>query len=225
MASLDPQIDWLVRELRGAMRKAPKRDQMAAAAAHAHVLYEANVAGLSGGHLACKAGCGSCCAAQVGAEMPEAFAIVRHLQSGAYEGGSHGGGAAALDRAARVAERIAGLDAGQRWEAQVFCAFLDQDTQCCTIYPVRPLACRGYTSTDLAACDASTATRDHSLPIPADAERQVRAQQLRAALGVAAARALGLEGELDGVELHAAVRAARDSGGELAWMRAHRKGL
>lgn len=220
MVGLDPQIDWLVKALRGAMRRAAKRAQLAAAAAEAHALYEANVARVPAGHLACGAGCGSCCAAQVGLEMPEAFAIVEYVNGAAFGGN----GAEALTRVADVAARIAGMDAGARWEEQVFCAFLDPATQSCTIYPVRPLACRGYTSTDLEACLASTRTRDHGLPIPADAERQVRARQLRVALGVAAARALGRDGELDGVELHAGVTQAAAAGGELAWMRAARKG-
>ena len=208
-------VAWLVRELRAHMRKRPKRFQLSDAALHAHAIYETNVARLDASHLACAAGCGSCCAAHVGVEIAEAFAILRHIR----ETRSPHDAAALLAKVADVAAKVAGLTPASRWPAQIFCVFLDGVTQSCTIYPVRPLACRGYTSTDLGACQATTATLAHDHPIPADAERQIRALQVRQALAEASARLAELDAPCDHLELHVALTQAAELGDDLAWVR------
>ncbi|MBF0248298.1 MAG: YkgJ family cysteine cluster protein, partial [Alphaproteobacteria bacterium] len=158
----DPAVAWLVRELRGHLRKRPKRHQVSDAARHADALFDANTASLDTSHLACGPGCGSCCCAQVGAETAEAFSIVRHIR----ETRDAAQAEDLLNRVRARAGEIAGMDPGQRWEAQKPCVFLHPEKGDCTIYPVRPLACRGYNSTDLGACRTSTETRDHGHPIP-----------------------------------------------------------
>lgn len=213
-------VAWLVRELRAHMRKRPKRFQLSDAAVHAHAIYETNAARLDASHLACAAGCGSCCAAHVGVEIAEAFAILRHVR----ETASPHGAEVQLAKVADVAAKVASLTPASRWPAQVFCAFLDGATQSCTIYPVRPLACRGYTSTDLDACRASTATLDHDHPIPADAERQVRALQVRQALAEATARLAELDAPVEHLELHVALTQAAELGDDLAWVRSLKAG-
>lgn len=219
MIESDAAVSWLVRELRAHMRKRPKKHQLSDAALYAFRLYEDNVRALPSDHLACGAGCGSCCCAQVGVEWPEAFAILRHLQDTL----SAADFLALMGRLSALAQQVGELDPGARWQVQAPCAFLDAETQSCTIYAVRPLACRGYTSTDFAACEISTKTKDHDHPIPADAERHVRALQVRQALALVAARHIDRDETLDHRELHGAVVAAHDWGDELAWARWARK--
>lgn len=219
MSDMDASVAWLVKDLRAYMRGQPKKHQLSDVALYAFRLYEGNVRGLASDHLACGAGCGSCCCAHVGVEIPEAFAILRHLR----ETKSEDAFAVLMERVEAVALQVGHLQPGPRWEAQVSCAFLDAQTQSCSIYPVRPLACRGYTSTDLAACEASTRTRDHDLPIPADGERHVRALQVRHALARVAARHVERAEALEHAELHSAIAMAHRSKDELAWAREARK--
>ncbi|GAB6052056.1 hypothetical protein JCM17960_08760 [Magnetospira thiophila] len=206
---------WLVNRIRKRMRAAPKRHRLALAAEEAQGLYEANVANLPTDHLACHAGCGSCCCAHVGIEAPEAFAIARHLQRFGKADPTF------IETLRTRAAQVGEMDPGRRWEAQIPCLFLDPAQQVCTIYPVRPLACRGYTSLDLRACEVSTETRDHAAPIPADLERVARANILRQALAQAAARTIHQADPTAHVELHGAVVAVLDGEDEAAWIRRH----
>jgi Fe-S-cluster containining protein len=106
-------------------------------------------AGLSqqeGVHIACAAGCGSCCVVNVAVLFPEAAAIVWHLRR------------RQEDSLKWVARRVAGLYRQVSWlddEERILlrrpCAFLDEAGSC-SIYPVRPLLCRSITSTDPARC-------------------------------------------------------------------------
>ncbi len=211
--TLDEVVPWLTRRIRARVRAAPRRAPLSEAAGEAHRIYEANVRDLPSDHLACKAGCGGCCRAHVGVEPAEGFAIARHLRTGLSDTDL----AILRDRIAHTAARVADLDPGPRWEAQIPCAFLDAG-ESCAIYPARPLACRGYTSTDLAACDASAETRDHSLPIPADPDRLMRATMLRHALAAATARTLSDGKAPDHMELHVAVTVALEID-ERAWIK------
>ncbi len=215
----DPSIDWLVRDIRGHLRKRPKRFQLSDAGAYAHQLYELNTATLPSGELACRAGCGGCCYSHVGVEIPEAFTLLRHLKNTL----SAEDFARVMEGVKNTAEKVGGMGAGSRWEAQIPCAFLDLDSESCTVYEARPLACRGYNSLDLDACNTSTETRDHSYPIPADGERMLRSNQLRDALGETAARTVGANQPVEQMELHSALVMAQDAGDELAWMRARKK--
>jgi len=130
----DPAVDWLVRDMRSHLRKRAKRYQLSDAGFYAYDLYETNTASMPTYDLACKAGCGSCCAAHVGVEVAEAFAIMRHLQ----QSRTPDDFAALMARVAEIAAEVGDLDPGTRWVKQVFCAFLDLDSQSCSIYAVRP---------------------------------------------------------------------------------------
>lgn len=98
-------------------------------------------------HIACRAGCGTCCCVNVSVLFPEALSIA------AYVRGEFSGEAFSL-----LKERIDRLYTDSRWlddEERVFlrrpCAFLTEE-QACAIYPVRPLLCRSVTSTDPEVC-------------------------------------------------------------------------
>jgi Fe-S-cluster containining protein len=98
------------------------------------------------GTIACKPGCDHCCHQVVGVTPPEALAIVEHLRRNLEQ--------AELARVtARVADahaRAVGLTSAERFSPAHPCPFLDAGQ--CSIYEVRPLACRGMNSRDAAGC-------------------------------------------------------------------------
>lgn len=103
-----------------------------------------------GGTIACRKGCGFCCTLMVDVAPDEAFAIADHL-------------AKTLDadalarvkaRAAAAYAALAGLPPVERHGKRVFCPVLDPETMSCLAHPVRPNACQGYLSVDLAKCEA-----------------------------------------------------------------------
>ena len=98
------------------------------------------------GAVACRAGCDHCCYQVVGVTPPEALAIAAELRQ-----------RLSPDALARViahvndaAERARGLDAAERFSPEHPCAFLESGR--CTIYEVRPLACRGMNALDATEC-------------------------------------------------------------------------
>jgi len=100
------------------------------------------------GAVACRAGCDHCCYQSVGATPAEVLAIFDHLSRTLGE-----------DELARVAAAVAahrartrGLSAAERFSPDHPCAFLDVAAGRCTIYEVRPLACRGMNSLDASEC-------------------------------------------------------------------------
>jgi Fe-S-cluster containining protein len=101
---------------------------------------------------ACRAGCAFCCAIPVAVSAPEALYIAAYLQE-------------TLSTAAQVALRTdlrARVEQRQGWAVDArhahkrFCVFLGDDRQC-SIYPIRPLACRGYNSMSRSACEEAFA--------------------------------------------------------------------
>jgi Fe-S-cluster containining protein len=99
------------------------------------------------GTVACKAGCDHCCYQSVGVTTPEVLAIFDHLSRTLSDD--------ALERfAARVAAaraRTRGLSSGERFSPDLPCVFLEAGR--CTIYDIRPLACRGMNALDAGACE------------------------------------------------------------------------
>src|SRR6478752_5417576 len=109
-------------------------------------LAEALLAQAPAGALACKAGCDHCCHQPVGLTPPEALAIFAHLRQ-----------TLASDELASVAARLAqraretrGLSSAERFSPDQPCPFLERGR--CSIYEVRPLACRGMNSLDAEEC-------------------------------------------------------------------------
>jgi len=209
------QLDWVVREIRSDVRKLPKRRQLTAAARHAQQLFEINAARLPSDHLACGAGCASCCNAHVGVEMAEAFVILESLR----ETRSDDTVADLLARTAERASAVGGLDPAARWAARVPCIFLDEEAGTCTIYEARPLACRGYNSTNRDACEAMAASGDTKDGIPADGERLGRSRLLRQALARVTEQVVGSGAAGEHFELHTAVTRAAEAGEAFAWQR------
>lgn len=95
---------------------------------------------------ACKKGCSWCCHQSVMATAAEVLHAAKFLHDNLTP-------AEVLrlrDKVAARARQAEGLDNDQRMDRRIACAFLNEDI--CTIYPVRPLQCRGGYSEDAEYC-------------------------------------------------------------------------
>lgn len=158
-------------------------------------------------HIACRAGCGSCCVVNVSVLFPEAVAIVDYLQR-----------CPPTSARARQEERLDALFRDSRWlddEERLFlrrpCAFLDT-AGACTIYPVRPLLCRAVTSTDPEACRQAIAfaALGETRPVQMNLFQKSLMEAAYAGLGRALETA-GLDGR--GLRLTVAVKQLLDDPG------------
>jgi Fe-S-cluster containining protein len=157
--------------------------------------------------IACAAGCAACCSQQVAVAPAEAAAIAQYVARHFND-----------EADAALVARLRGLDAVTRGKTALErahlrqpCAFLAEGR--CSIYPVRPLRCRGVHSRDAGYCGWAMAH-----PEEAAAERRTRdgagpyvvapAKIMDAALtGLArACKTLGVDAE--SLELIAAARIA-----------------
>jgi Fe-S-cluster containining protein len=99
-----------------------------------------------GHRVACRSGCTYCCMVPVAASAPEVLAIATFVRERFDEARQ-----ATLDR--RVEVNIAateGMDMSQRDRVRLDCPFLEVGK--CTVYEVRPIACRGYSSYSVEDC-------------------------------------------------------------------------
>jgi Fe-S-cluster containining protein len=96
--------------------------------------------------IVCKHGCAWCCYMQVGVSAPEVFAIADYL--------ANNKSTLSLDdakiRLTSLDHKTNNLSAISRLATQQPCAFLVNNS--CSIYEVRPLACRGSNSIDSERC-------------------------------------------------------------------------
>jgi hypothetical protein len=96
---------------------------------------------------ACHSGCSHCCYQAVGVSVPEVFAIYAHLRATRAEGELE----AMVRRIRNMDDKTRGLTSAERLSPELPCPFLESER--CSIYEVRPLACRGANSLDAAACE------------------------------------------------------------------------
>ena len=149
------------------------------------------------GDVACDRGCTYCCHISVASSLPEVFLVAGRLRD-------------ELDPLARFGARAAlavdeQFTSEDRFRHGKACAFLSGGL--CSIYPARPLACRGWHSLDVAACEKGFADGDPTSRIPAIPGRMTAAAAITFAL-CTAAKDTGLDGRP--VRFVAAVRAALD---------------
>ena len=144
---------------------------------------------------ACHSGCAHCCCQDVGVSAPEVFAIHEHLRATRSP--------AELDdvisRIRAADDRTRGMTSSERLSPDNPCPFLVDER--CSIYDVRPLACRGTNSLDADACaralrdpDARAQFLAGKLTIPCFLE------PIRAFHAIAAGVQLALD-ELHGLEV------------------------
>lgn len=158
---------------------------------------------------ACREGCAWCCHQVIGAAPPEVLRIAGYLRQTLPPERW-----AALCERVRVGhERRRALAAGTLRRARLPCPLLENDR--CLAYPVRPLTCRGFNSSDARRCEQAIAS-------PGRVEVPDYAPQRRLATLVLDGLRAGvqenrLEGEL--LELTAALHlACADANAEARWL-------
>jgi Fe-S-cluster containining protein len=137
--------------------------------------------------LACKEGCAWCCYRRVGVAVPEVAAIAAYLQ----EHLSAAELAQTRQRVVEADERRRELGIGSWAASRLPCPLLANNR--CQAYPVRPLTCRGFTSSAATACEQwVTSTNSVRIPVHVPSQRltTMALDGLRAGLAEA-----GLPGE------------------------------
>jgi Fe-S-cluster containining protein len=114
---------------------------------------------------ACQEGCAWCCHKVVGTTVPEVLRIVTHLQTTL----SPEGFQAAQRRVTRTHEERKALQVNSRSQAGIPCSLLVDNR--CSVYPVRPLTCRGFNSSDARQCELSLDPHNQAV-VPAYAPQQ-----------------------------------------------------
>jgi len=186
--SMAAHIRHVVHLLRSPTAKSPSADAMA----HIAAVHDRTVPKGVEKLLACKKGCFHCCSQMVVISAAEAFAVAAEVRR-------KPGMPAAVTR---VAQEAGGLTLEQRLGSDIFCPLLTDAI--CSIYPARPLGCRGFGSMNLDACLAAfTRGETPDIPTPTDAVSVLYACRM---MLIAAQRLLGLD---DGTyEMNSAVAAA-----------------
>jgi Fe-S-cluster containining protein len=111
---------------------------------------------------ACARCCSFCCrGVRVEATVPEVIAIADFVR----EGRSPDEARVLAREAAESAAAVRDLDSKARWTNKTPCRFLDTRGQC-SVYPVRPLACRSAASFDAGECERATADPTAQATIP-----------------------------------------------------------
>jgi Fe-S-cluster containining protein len=138
----------------------------------------------------CGPGCDHCCHSDVLVSPPELLRIARHLRATRTESEL----AALRARLAEVAERTRTTSQEDWRRAKIPCPLLDGATSCCTIYEVRPGACRACNSLSLPKCLELYESGSDDVAVPANGVQQTSI--LAVGIGLAAAcRLHGLEWE------------------------------
>ncbi len=131
--------------------------------------------------LACRSGCTYCCYPPVSATVPEVANIVAFILT-QLDPHQQMRVKASVDQAH---QRTAQMSSQERMATNLPCPYLD-DAGACAVYPVRPLACRGYNSTDVNACRAVFESPDPSKQaVPAFIPLVASAQGLKEGLAAA----------------------------------------
>lgn len=143
--------------------------------------------------IACKKGCAYCCHGMVAITAVEAFAIAARVTTG---------GPGMIAQFRERAARVAGKSALDRLGAKLPCPLLGSDGAC-SVYDVRPVACRRVIAFDIGPCLEEFEGKDGEIEVPA--HYNVHAANILTAL----AHALGRP--LEHYEFAAAVLAVLDA--------------
>jgi hypothetical protein len=109
--------------------------------------------------LACREGCAWCCYKVVGTAAPEVLRIVAYLR----ETLPPAQWSALRQRVDEGQQRRRALSLNQLRRAALPCPLLQDDR--CLGYPVRPLTCRGYSSSDARRCEQAVGQREVPVPV------------------------------------------------------------
>lgn len=136
---------------------------------------------------ACVPGCSACCVLNVATLPVEGAAIAAFLR-GMLPRGDVAAHAAALSS---FGDRVRWLEDQERAARHLACRFLDA-RGACSVYPVRPLACRSASSLDAADCRAALAGDEDEALVQMDLLQRSLYDEARHALG-ATLEGLGLD--------------------------------
>ena len=114
----------------------------------------------TGPQPACQAGCAHCCHLRVEATEPEVFHIAQHLRAQPAE--------ALADALSALHRHVTTAALNPTNPARQACSFLVDER--CSIYPVRPAACRKAHSLSAQHCAEQSATIPQNLRLLVDAE-------------------------------------------------------
>ena len=114
----------------------------------------------TGPQPACQAGCAHCCHLRVEATEPEVFHIAKHLRAQPAE--------ALADALSALHRHVTTAALNPTNPARQACSFLVDER--CSIYPVRPAACRKAHSLSAPHCAEQSATIPQNLRLLVDAE-------------------------------------------------------
>ncbi|NTZ86224.1 YkgJ family cysteine cluster protein [Burkholderia metallica] len=149
-------------------------------------------------HIDCEAGCSHCCYYHVLITPAEAFALAAFIEALP---------AAELEsiqaRLTATAAHVAPLSQNEYITTNIPCAFLDSGR--CTVYSMRPNACRGFHSRDVAVCKRAFDNPRSVEPHAYDQNRQLITLHYKRDWGIAQLRA-GCEAAE--YEMHGAVLSA-----------------
>lgn len=151
--------------------------------------------------FACRSGCSFCCYAKVSVTPVEVLRIANYLK----ETLSADEYKAVYARLVELDNVSRGLDVDARWKLRRPCALLTEDGMC-SVYSVRPLACRSMHSFDASKCEADL-YGEQPVGIKLDLEYAFAYTSFEHIL----AEALHARGITSRVELTAALRLAMES--------------
>ncbi len=151
--------------------------------------------------VACRAGCPHCCVLNVSVLLPEAAVIAFRLSENRTPAETE----ALVSRLDSHRRRVRWMEDDERIRGRIFCPFLDSAGSC-SVYPYRPMECRGLTSLDLDQCVAALDPSDPeaSRVIVMDIRRKIVMDDAFIALA-AAMKQRGMETR--GIELSSGVLA------------------
>lgn len=99
--------------------------------------------------IECRPGCDYCCYLRVGVRAHEVYLIASYIDKHFKEAEK----ASLLDRLEAHWEKVSGLTRIEHITTNVACPLKSENQ--CSVYPVRPLSCRRYHSSDLQSCKYS----------------------------------------------------------------------
>jgi hypothetical protein len=144
----------MARQLLTLFEDAKREGDIDPAVKYLHTKVEATLASTKEINVACGKGCAHCCHTWVSAPAPEILFLAKRILRG--EGSS-------AKRIPIAHLRTKNMDPPSRMRTPLPCPLLDGDI--CSVYPLRPIACRFASSANAAIC-ARTLIQGGSEPIP-----------------------------------------------------------
>jgi Fe-S-cluster containining protein len=118
------------------------------------------------GEIDCKAGCAMCCHYHVMVTATEAFTIAEQINAMSSDRRDE-----IKRRISGTAARVATMSSAEYMRTNVACALLESGL--CSVYEVRPIACRSHHSTDVGVCKRTFDDPDSTEFGPLDYQRKL----------------------------------------------------